>query len=142
MTDDAAAERGGLTVEVKGTGQTASASAGTLRVINLETEATKIGGPDPIKEATANSMRADTTFRGWMVFAMCVLFLGLNAAVMWFLWQAFQQDVSLMTAKPPWVASDRLVTTNVLMSLIGATVVQTGVGFIAIVSYLFPKRTA
>lgn len=38
--------------------------------------------------------------------------------------------------------ADRLITPQVIMALIGATVVQAGLGFIAITSSLFPKRTA
>jgi len=37
--------------------------------------------------------------------------------------------------------ADRVITANVFMSLIGATVVQVGVATVAIVSYLFPKKT-
>jgi len=53
---------------------------------------------------------------------------------------ALAQDLAQMAATPPMAAADRLITANVVMSLIGATVVQTGIGFIAITSYLFPKR--
>lgn len=45
-----------------------------------------------------------------------------------------------MAATPPLPPEHRLITANVVMSLIGATVVQTGIGFIAITSYLFPRR--
>ena len=75
-----------------------------------------------------------------MVLVVALLFVGLNTAVMLFVRDAFAHDLVAMAAKPPMLAADRLVTTHVLMSLIAATVVQTGIGFIAIVSYLFPKR--
>lgn len=57
-----------------------------------------------------------------------------------FIKAALAQDMALMTGSPPMAAADRLITPNVVISLIGATVVQTGAGFIAITSYLFPKR--
>ena len=94
----------------------------------------------PLDLARADSMRADTKSRGRMVVIVCVIFFLLNAAVMWLIYYAFAQDSVRMAAQPPMPASDRIVTANVLMSLIGATAVQTGVGFIAIVSYLFPKQ--
>lgn len=35
---------------------------------------------------------------------------------------------------------DRVITANVFMSLIGATVVQVGIAVVAIINYLFPKK--
>jgi sterol desaturase/sphingolipid hydroxylase (fatty acid hydroxylase superfamily) len=95
-----------------------------------------------IEEATAKGLLADILYRGLMVFVVAVMFIGLNASVMWFIKEAFLHDLAAMATKPPMLPADRLVTTNVLMSLIGATVIQTGIGFIAIVSYLFPKRSS
>jgi len=99
--------------------------------------------PDPvpvIDQARAVALRADIWFRGIAVVVVCLIFIGLNWAVMSFVHDAFANDVARMAAQPPMASADRLVTTSVLMSLIGATVVQTGVGFIAIMSYLFPKQ--
>ena len=112
--------------------------AGAATTLQLDDEERSATGP--IEQATAQGMRADIVFRGVMVAVVAVLFIGLNTAVMLFIRDAFAQDQVAMAAKPPMLAADRLVTTNVLMALIGATVVQTGIGFIAIVSYLFPKR--
>ncbi|HLL18704.1 MAG TPA: hypothetical protein VK439_07975 [Rubrivivax sp.] len=107
-------------------------------VVALSEEVQRIS--DPIGDATARGIRADIKFRGVMVGVMCLLFLGLNGAVMLVLYLAFQADMTLLQRTPPLPAADRLVTANVLMALIGATVVQTGIGFVSIVSYLFPKR--
>ena len=111
---------------------------GAGRTINLGEEEKKIG--DLIMQATADGMRADIWFRGAMVVVVAVLFIGLNSAVLFLIHTAYAQDVADLAAKPPMPLSGRLVTTNVLLALIGATVVQTGAGFIAIVSYLFPKK--
>lgn len=115
-----------------------SQQLGAQTTLSLDDEEQAATGP--IEQATAQGMRADIWFRGGMVFVVAILFIGLNANVMWFIRDAFHQDLVGMAGKPPLLPADRLVTTNVLMSLIGATVVQTGIGFIAIVSYLFPKR--
>lgn len=114
------------------------APQGAPTTIRLDDEEERISGA--IEEATAQGMRADIWYRGLMLGVVALIFIGLNAAVMWFIRDAYLHDLAGMAAKPPLLASERLVTTNVLLSLVGATVVQTGVGFIAIVSYLFPKR--
>lgn len=91
------------------------------------------------EEAETDAIRKDTLYRGIMLGVVCVLFIALNVGVFYLLDRAFNADHALATcAKPPSMA-DRLVTPKVLMTLIGATAVQTGVGFITIVSYLFPK---
>jgi hypothetical protein len=77
-----------------------------------------------------------------MVGVIAGIFIGLNYSVMSFVHEAFLQDLQQMAANPPLKPADRLVTTNVLMSLVGATVVQVGVAVIAIVSYLFPRPGA
>ncbi|PRC91437.1 hypothetical protein [Solimicrobium silvestre] len=99
-------------------------------------------GPTPIEEAQARSLTADMIFRGIMVVVVCVIFSWLNWNVMSFVREAFASDNAGLIAKPPMLPADRLITPNVVMAMIGATVVQTGIGFIAIMSYLFPKRTS
>lgn len=101
-----------------------------------------IVGRTGLAMAVARSVAADMWFRGAMVFVVCGVFIWLNAGVMGFVRDAFTNDSTHLLANPPMAAADRLVTSNVVMALIGATVVQTGIGFIAIVSYLFPKRPA
>ncbi len=60
--------------------------------------------------------------------------------IMSFIHEAFRADLEPMrSTNAPMAATDRLVTTQLLMSLIGATVVQVGIATIAIVSYLFPR---
>lgn len=93
------------------------------------------------KLATAISINANTISRLLMVLVIAGIFIGLNWAVMSFVREAFLNDVAQMAANPPLIKpEDRLITTEVVISLIGATVVQVGVAVIAIVSYLFPKQ--
>ncbi|MET3109573.1 hypothetical protein AAKU67_004492 [Oxalobacteraceae bacterium GrIS 2.11] len=112
------------------------------RILTLGDEENSVGRVNPLETAKARSITADTWFRGVMVLVVCGIFIWLNWNVMSFLRAAFAQDNLNLIAKPPIPASDRLITSNVVMTLIGATVVQTGVGFIAVMSYLFPKRAA
>jgi hypothetical protein len=87
-----------------------------------------------------DSIKANTSSRKLMVWVIACIFIGLNGAVMFFIHEAFLNDVAQMSATSPLKPEDRLITTEVVMSLIGATVVQVGIAVIAIVSYLFPKQ--
>jgi hypothetical protein len=110
-------------------------------VIRLDDQSENVGNVSE-KEAWARvlSINADTVSRLIMVAVIAGIFIGLNYAVMSFIKIAFDTDVAQMAGNPPLKPVDRLVTTQVLVSLIGATVVQVGVAVIAIVSYLFPKH--
>lgn len=89
------------------------------------------------------STNADTISRAFMVLVTAGIFIWLNWAVMHLIARAFDQDMMMMQKFPQtFKPSDRVVSANVFMSLIGATVVQVGVAIIAIVSYLFPKSRA
>ena len=93
------------------------------------------------EQATFVSVIVDVISRLGMVIVLAVLFVWLNMTVLNFVMEIYQHDTAqLAAAAKSCSAADRLVTTNVLMALIGATVVQTGAGLIAVVSYLFPKR--
>lgn len=113
--------------------------AGQGRTVNLGEEEARLG-PTPVETATARSITADMWFRGCMVAVVCGIFVWLNMGVMSFIRDAFAQDNAMMKASRLMSSTDRLITSHVVMALIGATVVQTGVGFIAIMSYLFPRR--
>jgi hypothetical protein len=66
-----------------------------------------------------------------------------NGLVLWGVWLAFQEDVALLTATgSKYTAADRLVTTNLLMTLIGATTVQLGAMIVLMGKYLFPTPKA
>jgi len=131
---------GAATGTVEAVDLSSSAASGfTVKIDDIE-EA--VGNLTGLEKAHALSITADTWFRGVMVLVVCGIFIWLNWNVMSFVRAAFAQDNLNLVAKPPIPASDRLITSNVVMTLIGATVVQTGVGFVAVMSYLFPKRAA
>jgi len=85
------------------------------------------------------SIYADIVARLIMVTVIAVIFYWLNSEVMQFVRYAFAEDVKLLTAKII-TSENRVVTNNVIVSLVGATVVQVGAAIVVIVSYLFPKR--
>jgi hypothetical protein len=75
-----------------------------------------------------------------MVAVIAGIFIGLNWAVMSMVGEAFAKDVEHLVAKPPLIQpGERIITTQVFISLIGATVVQVGIAIATIVAYLFPK---
>lgn len=85
------------------------------------------------------SIYADIVARLIMVTVIAVIFYWLNSEVMQFVRYAFAEDVKLLTEKII-TSENRVVTNNVIVSLVGATVVQVGAAIVVIVSYLFPKR--
>ena len=104
---------------------------------NLSDELSKVG---EFHEAKIRSMDADTRVRIWMAVLIDGLFVVLNTAVIFLVWKAFNADIALLKGK--LIQSDqRLISENVFMTLIGATVVQVGVTLVAIIGYLFPRNT-
>jgi multisubunit Na+/H+ antiporter MnhB subunit len=89
--------------------------------------------------AEIRSIDADTSTRLWVAGVITLLFVGLNAAVITLVWHAFAADIELLKSKMIQ-NNQRLITENVFMSLVGATVVQVGVTLVAITGYLFPKK--
>lgn len=113
--------------------------ANSNKTLELGQEASKLGEIDEETKARIRGMDADTRVRLRMASVISVLFVVLNAAVIFLVWEAFSADISLL--KDNLIKHDqRLITENVFMSLIGATVVQVGVTLIAITGYLFPKK--
>jgi hypothetical protein len=124
----------------KPTPRNTSISVPTGRLVLGEIEQ-KVGELDQETRARVLSTNADTVLRIVMGLVIAGIFIGLNFGVMKLVWHAFDADLSMMEKFPQvFKPSDRAITANVFMSLIGATVVQVGVATIAIVSYLFPKR--
>ncbi|MBP6058068.1 MAG: hypothetical protein KA524_06595 [Nitrosomonas sp.] len=110
----------------------------TTRELNQETA--QLGEINEEAKARIRSMDTNTRVRLWMALVISSLFILLNAAVIFLIWNAFNADIALLREK--LIQNDqRLITENVFMSLIGATVVQVGVTLVAIISYLFPKNT-
>ncbi len=110
----------------------------TTRQLNQETA--QLGKINEEAKARIRSIDTNTKVRLWMALVISALFIILNAAVIFLIWNAFNADIALLRDK--LIENDqRLITENVFMSLIGATVVQVGVTLVAIISYLFPKNT-
>jgi hypothetical protein len=114
----------------------------TVEVIALNTEAAldrqQVG--DMTERARVLGMHIDNGARAVMVLVMCALFIGLNFYVMSFVEDVFKADTQFLTKLPAGATPSRVVTTEVLMSLIGSTAVQVGVAIVTIVAYLFPKN--
>ena len=108
--------------------------------LQLGQEAKQLGTIS-VKEAEARirSMDADTKVRSRMAVTIGMLFVALNAAVIYLVWNAINADIALLRDKLIQ-NNQRLITENVFMSLIGATVVQVGITLVAITGYLFPKK--
>lgn len=85
------------------------------------------------------SINADTIARFVMVLAIAGIFIWLNREVMHLVRDVFDAELKLL-AVGSLKATERSVNTQVFTALIAATVVQTGVAIIAIVTYLFPKK--
>jgi multisubunit Na+/H+ antiporter MnhB subunit len=108
------------------------------RTVALNEES--IGGVSSGRDrALVWSIYADIVARLIMVTVIAVIFYWLNSEVMQFVRDAFAEDVKLLTAKII-TPENRVVTNNVIVSLVGATVVQVGAAIVVIVSYLFPRR--
>lgn len=109
--------------------------------LKLDDKEQEVGDVTPaVTKARVFGLYADTWARMIMVLVIALIFVGLNWAVMGLLRDAFVSDLKFLAEKPPTIKPmERVITTQLLMALIGATVVQVGVAIIAIVSYLFPK---
>ena len=85
------------------------------------------------------SINADTISRFVMVLAIAGIFIWLNYEVMTLVEKVFTEELALLESGK-LKATERSVNTQVFTALITATVVQTGVAIVAIVTYLFPKK--
>lgn len=82
---------------------------------------------------------SDAGLRKLVAVAIVLAFLVVNGAVLWGIWIVFQTDIQLLTRPGSnFTAADRLVTTNLLMTLVGATTVQLGALIVLMGKYLFP----
>ncbi|MDP8984697.1 MAG: hypothetical protein M3N97_06555 [Pseudomonadota bacterium] len=79
--------------------------------------------------------------RWTMLLTIGAVFVLLNAAVFAFIWRTAATDLSFVTAHPD-LADKRIVTSHVIMTLIAATVAQTGAITLAMARFLFPAQLA
>ena len=110
-----------------------------VRTVSLTTDRGDVGKISEMEKAKVGALKADTISRALLVVVIAGIFIGLNWAVIDFVRTAFAADMELL-GKGTIKATERVVSTNVFMSLIGATIVQVGIAIIAIVNYLFPKN--
>lgn len=82
-------------------------------------------------------MRADRNLRLIMGIALMVLFVLMNGVVVYLVSEAAEMDAQMITSGKI-KSSERLISENVYMSLVGATVVQLSSILFAIARYLFP----
>lgn len=94
---------------------------------------------EDLDKAEVLSKNMDTALRMVMALVLAVIFIGLNVGVGILLSKAFSTDVTLLQTKII-TPEQRLITEKTYLALIGATVVQVGVGIAAILAYLFPNR--
>jgi len=80
---------------------------------------------------------SDARLRGAVAIAIVVTFVIANGIVLAGVWLMFGQEMSALQNKV-YAASDRVVTSALLMTLVGATTVQLGALTILMGKYLFP----
>jgi hypothetical protein len=108
-------------------------------------QAQKVGGQLQIDSSASptDPSTSDTTLshkqwerlsgqRDVMIKAMVKVFTWLNGGVFAFTFATWLIGI--------WLPDYRIVTDNTLMALIGATVVQAGIAFLAITRFLFPSQ--
>ena len=92
--------------------------------------------PVPVADQIALS---DAGLRKLVAMAIVAAFLLVNAMVLWGVWTAFKQDIEMLTRPVAnFAPKDRLVSTELLMTLVGATTVQLGALIILMGKYIFP----
>jgi hypothetical protein len=77
--------------------------------------------------------------RWTMLLTIGTVFVLLNAAVFILIWRAAATDLAFVTAHPD-LADKRVITPQVIMALIAATVTQTGAVTWAMARFLFPPQ--
>jgi hypothetical protein len=104
-------------------------------------------GPQPLSLLTAEAQigvsdkiaLSDAGLRKVVAIAIVFAFLVVNGAVLMGVWLAFRQDIALLTTTGTnFTPKDRLVTTELLMTLVGATTVQLGALIVLMGKYIFP----
>ena len=100
---------------------------------------TPVSVAEEIALSDAGSRRSDAGLRRLVAGSIVVAFLVVNGAVLLGIWMLFKQDNEhLLRAGSNFLPADRLVTTNLLMTLVTATTVQLGALIVLIGKYLFP----
>jgi hypothetical protein len=109
-------------------------------LVDIEEADEDLSSYKSVIDENTKDQRADRRLRVGMAIALTLLFLVLNAVVVWMLLDAVKDDRAFLIAKliQP---SERQITDKVYMSLIGGTVLQVAAIVVAIARYLFPARS-
>jgi hypothetical protein len=102
--------------------------------IQLTTVAEQVG----IK-AQFDPARAINSQRWVMIAVICLLFFLLNGVVCYLINKTIDLEFGLLSSSRPIADNQRIITNGVFMSLIGATVVQTGLVIRGISNFLFKE---
>ena len=106
-------------------------------------------GPIALNQAANAAGIRDTEFdpaksinrqRWVMIAVICVLFFMLNGVVCYLINKTIDLEFALLNAAKPIAENQRIITNGVFVTLIGATVVQTGLVISAISNFLFKEN--
>jgi hypothetical protein len=78
----------------------------------------------------------DAGVRKFVALAVVATFVVANGLILWGVWLIFQAEMTALTAKV-YTAHDRIITAELLMTLVGATTVQLGALTILMGKYVF-----
>lgn len=93
----------------------------------------------PIERQAIEDMKIDRWLRFGMVAIMLGNFIGMEWAVLGMVQEAIANDAQYIAAKLI-LPDQRLISENIYLSLIGATVLQAAVVMVSITNYLFSNR--
>lgn len=93
----------------------------------------------PIERQAIEDMKIDRWLRVGMVAIMLGNFIGMEWTVLGMVQEAIANDAQYIAAKLI-LPDQRLISENVYVSLIGATVLQAAVVMVSITNYLFSNR--
>jgi hypothetical protein len=114
---------------------------GDIVLGSLDVQATGVSKVDVVPPPDPSFEEATITQGEWqrrrfaqqdkMIDAMIKIFKWLNGGVMGFVFVAWAAG---------YLGKEEIITEHVVMSLIGATVIQAGIAFITITKFLFPSK--
>ena len=130
------AERPPTNHEAAGSSHGEGSARATAEVVSL----------DRVAEATVGSIhewvaRRTQYLREWVAGGIMVVFILANAAVLWIVLRLVQVDQDNIAAHLI-APSDRIITNQVIMALLGATAAQVGAIAVIIARYLFPGEAS
>jgi hypothetical protein len=118
--------------------QSLSDLAGPAGIASIEKKLSDLAKPALLPTSEQIALW-DAKLRWWVAVVIVAAFLIVNWLVLWGIWRVYQEDIELLTLPgSKFTATDRLVTTNLMITVIGATTVQLGTLIVLMGKYLFP----